>query len=188
MRICEATGPALVLGSAQPDTDVDRARAAAAGVDVVRRRSGGGAVLVEPGRLVWVEVTVPAGDPLWTDDVGHAFWWLGDAWARAIGDAEVHRGALVRTDWSSRVCFAGLGPGEVRVGGRKVVGLAQRRSREGALFHCAALLEWDAGRLLDLLALDDAERAAARTELAGAAAGVGIGSEALVDRLLIALP
>src|SRR5947208_2440048 len=135
--ILEAVRPALVLGSTQPMIDVHD-------VEVVRRRSGGGAVFVEPGATLWVDVVVPKGDELWDDDVGRSTYWLGDAWARACGrGATVHRGPMVRTPWSDRVCFAGLGPGEVTVGGRKVVGISQRRWRDGALFQCAALLRWD---------------------------------------------
>ena len=102
----------------------------------MRRRSGGGAVLVGPGQAVWIDVVVPAGDPLWADDVGRAGWWLGEVWAAALAAAglpggEVWRGAQVRSAWSDRVCFAGLGAGEVTVGGRKVVGISQRRTRAG---------------------------------------------------------
>jgi len=152
VRVMEATAPALVLGSTQ--AAVDRGD-----IDVVRRRSGGGAVLVEPERLVWIDVVVPRDDDLWDDDVGRAFWWLGDAWAAALGElgvtgAEVHRGPLVRTPLSDTVCFAGLGPGEVTVAGRKAVGIAQRRAREGALFQCAVPLAWDGPRLAELLGLD----------------------------------
>lgn len=173
-------GPAVVLGSTEDAAHVDPARAATAGVEVARRRSGGGAVLLVPGGVVWADVVVPAGDPLWVDDVGRAAWWLGEAWAGALaalgaepGALEVHRGGLVRTAWSDRVCFAGLGPGEVRVGGRKVVGVAQRRTRAGAVFQCAVPLVWDPASLVDVLALDDAARARAATDLAGVAAGVG---------------
>ena len=133
--VCAATAPALVLGSAQHDDRVDRAACAAAGIEVVRRRSGGGAVLVVPGEVLWVDLIVPAGDALWQDDVGRAFHWVGEAWAAALEElgvaAEVHRGALVRSPWSAAVCFAGLGPGEVTVAGRKVVGISQRRTRAG---------------------------------------------------------
>jgi lipoate-protein ligase A len=127
-------------------------------VEVVRRASGGGAVLVEPGRLVWVDVFVPAGDRLWVADVGRAFWWLGEVWASALGSlgvdgAVVYRGPLVTTAWSSFVCFAGLGPGEVTVGGRKAVGMAARRTRAGALFQCAVPLAWSAASIVSLLGL-----------------------------------
>ncbi len=149
--VCQPSSPALVLGSTQPDAVVDTAACAAAGVDVVRRRSGGGAVLVEPGALLWVDVIVPAGDALWDADVGRSFLWLGDVWAGALAElgiaATVHRGALRRSRWSDLVCFAGLGPGEVtRADGAKVVGISQRRTRACARFQCAALARWAPGR------------------------------------------
>ena len=186
------TGPALVLGSTQSDAVVDHRAAEAAGVEVVRRRSGGGAVLVEPGGVVWVDVVIPPGDPRWDDDVARATHWVGDAWARAlvavgVGDPVVHRGRLVTTPWSSLVCFAGLGAGEVRVGDAKVVGLAQRRTRAGARFQTAALLRWEPERLLGLLALDPPERAAAAADVRGRAAALPVDGGALVDALVAAL-
>ena len=178
VRLLEANAPAIVLGSAQPAGDVDEAAAAAAGVAVVRRRSGGGAVLVTSRTVVWVDLVLPVGDPLWHDDVGRAAHWVGRAWAAAlagqgVAGAEVWEGPLRRTPWSGRVCFAGVGPGEVLVGGTKVVGVSQRRTRRAALFQTAALVSWDPGTLLDLLALAPPDRAGAAAELAGVAAGCG---------------
>ncbi len=169
MTWCEVTRPAVVLGSTQA---LDAVVPAAAGLDVARRRSGGGAVLVEPGRVAWADVVVPAGDPLWAADVGRAAWWLGDVWVAALAASglpggEVHRGGLVRSAWSSQVCFAGLGPGEVTVGGRKAVGISQRRTRAGVLFQCALPLAWDPAPLLAALALSAADRSAAAEVLTG---------------------
>jgi lipoate-protein ligase A len=173
----DVTRPTLVLGSSQPDDVVDWRRVRQRGAEVVRRRSGGSAVLVEPGAAVWVDVTIPAGDPLWDHDVSRAFHWLGAVWAEVLSAAGVparwHDGPMRRTPWSASVCFAGLGPGEVTVGGRKVVGLSQRRTREAALFQCCAALRWEPERLLDLLTLDDADRARGAVELAGVATGIG---------------
>ena len=59
VRVLEVEAPALVLGSGQPDTSVDPRAVAAGGVEVVRRRSGGGAVLLTPGSQVWVDVVIP---------------------------------------------------------------------------------------------------------------------------------
>lgn len=170
MTWCDVTAPAVVLGSTQGDATL---APGAAGLGVARRRTGGGAVLVEPGRVVWADVVVPSGDQLWQADVGRAVWWLGDVWAAALAElgldgAAVHRGGLVRTPWSATVCFAGLGPGEVSVGGRKVVGISQRRTRAGALFQCAVPLAWDAAPLLAALALTPAERRAAAAALTDA--------------------
>ena len=184
--------PALVLGSTQPLDVVDHEVAARAGVEVVRRRSGGGAVLLQPGGALWVDVILPRDDPRWDDDVAVASHWLGDAWAAALGgcglDAAVHRGPLVRGPWSERVCFAGLGPGEVTVGGRKVVGTSQRRTRSWAHFQSAALTTWDPVTLLALLALDDDERDRGRArDVADVAMGTGIPPGKLEAALLAAL-
>ena len=193
VRFLDCEDRAVVLGSTQRESDIDPDAAKAAGIEILRRRSGGGAVLVGPGLVIWVDVIVPAGDVLWTADIGRAFWWLGDVWAATLAaagmaGAQVWRGALVRNRWSDRICFAGLGPGEVTVGGAKVVGLSQRRTRAGAHFQCAVAVTWRPGDLLALLALDEDTRAAGATELAPAAIGVGPGVAAqliplFVDRL-----
>jgi lipoate---protein ligase len=178
VRVLDAAAPALVLGSGQPIGDVDSDAASRAGVAVVRRRSGGAAVLVGPGEVLWVDLIIPAGDPLWDHDVGRAAWWVGEAWASALESAGVAptgvwKGAMRVSRWSRQVCFAGLGPGEVTAGGRKVVGVSQRRTRGAALFQTAALLRWDPARTVELLKLEPAEAAAAMASLSTAARGLG---------------
>ncbi|MGI8809631.1 MAG: lipoyl protein ligase domain-containing protein [Acidimicrobiales bacterium] len=182
----EVTDSAVVLGSTQPGSVV------VPGTPAVRRRSGGGAVLVEPGALVWVDVLVPARNPLWEVDVGRAFAWLGRAWVGALADAGVpgaraHDGPLVTTTWSRLVCFGGMGPGEVTLDGAKVVGMCQRRTRAGALFQCAALLDWRPRRLLDRLVLADRDRERGAEELAAVARSLDIDPAALVAALLARL-
>jgi lipoate---protein ligase len=190
VHVFEVERPALVLGSAQPDDVIDRAACEAAGVEVVRRRSGGGAVLVEPGGVVWVDVEVPRGDPLWHDDVGRATWWLGECWAAAlhdlgVGGLTVHRGGLLRTRWSTLVCFAGLGPGEVTdEAGGKLVGIAQRRTRAGARMQCAVPLRWEPEATASLLVADPG----LAEDLATAVTPVAAAPRAVVDAFLGALP
>jgi lipoate-protein ligase A len=175
--VFQVARPTLVLGSSQKDDAVDWDRVRQRGAEVVQRRSGGAAVLVEAGSALWIDVTIPAGDPLWDHDVGRAFHWLGAAWAGVLASAgraaAMYTGPLLSTPWSKAVCFAGLGPGEVTVDGRKVVGLSQRRTREAALFQCCVVLRWEPGRLLDLLALTDADRARGAAELADVAGSLG---------------
>jgi lipoate-protein ligase A len=181
VRVLSVSESALVLGSTQVASV-----AGDAGVEVVRRRSGGGAVLLVPGETVWVDVVVPRDDPLWSDDVGRAFWWLGDVWAAVVGGS-VHRGPLVRSRWSRDVCFAGVGPGEVVAdggGGGKVVGMAARRTRQWALFQCAVPLVWRPDAYVSLLGLP----AAAVEDLAAVAAPVTVAADVVVDRFLAALP
>ncbi len=134
--------PALVLGSSQKDDVLEPTAIAEVGAEVCRRRSGGGAVLVQPGDT-WIDVLIDRGDPLWDDDVSRAFHWVGHVWAATLrglglGDHAVHTGSLQHRDWGSVLCFAGLGPGEVTSmsTGDKVVGLSQRRTRGAARFQC----------------------------------------------------
>jgi lipoate-protein ligase A len=188
--IFDVDAPALVLGSAQPMAGVDVEACHRAGVDVVRRRSGGGAVLLEPGDASWVDLVVPRYDPLWDDDIARAAHWIGGAWAQALvaggasGEAvTVHRGPLVRGPWSDRVCFAGIGPGEVLVEGAKLVGVSQRRTRSGGRFQCVLLQRWRPERLIGLLAppcptVDDLDGVATDTTR------LGLDPALVVDALL----
>lgn len=136
VRVCEPTRPAIVLGSRQTDELLDLARVADAGLDVVRRRSGGGAVLLRPEAIVWIDLVVPHGTA--PDDVRGSMIWAGERWREALvargaerHRLDVHDGGMECTPWSGLVCFAGLGPGEITVEGRKLVGLSQRRTRRG---------------------------------------------------------
>jgi lipoate-protein ligase A len=153
----EVSAPALVLGSSQRDDLVDFAETGRRGVDVVRRRSGGGAVYLEPGAMIWLDVLVPRSDPLWDDDIVVAARWLGAVWRDALvacqvpGLIKVHQSGLEASPWSSLVCFAGLGPGEVTVDGVKAVGISQRRTRAQARFQCCLYRHWQPDLLLGLL-------------------------------------
>ncbi|HWJ10005.1 MAG TPA: hypothetical protein VNS46_11540 [Nocardioides sp.] len=184
-------GRGLVLGSAQQEEIADHAAAARAGVVVAKRRSGGGAVYVDPARCVWVDVVLPPHDERWSDDVREATYWLGEAWQRALAslgiDTRLYRGGLEQTPWGRLVCFAALGPGEVLVGDRKLVGISQRRTRAGARFQCIAYDRWDAADVLDLLDLSEDDRRAAAADLAGRATGVGAHLDALREAVLAQL-
>jgi len=139
VEVLEIERPAVVLGSTQSFDVVDVGRAEAAGFSVVRRRSGGGVVILQPDDHVWIDVTVPRGHRLWNDDVERATWWLGDVWCTVLRDVvqdvlnevanaaaagslpgggsplewAVYRDKLVATAPERAVCFASVGPGEV---------------------------------------------------------------------------
>ncbi len=185
--------PTLVLGSTQEPGVVDAETAAGRGVEVRTRRSGGGAVLLRPGKVVWIDTWVPRGDPLWDDDVGRSALWVGRWWAGVLAPSptSVHRGRLLETRWSRLVCFAGVGPGEVVAGGRKVVGVAQWRGREGALTHSMAYLAVDWVDLVSLLAVGTAgtQLAADLTDTTATLSEMGIDdAPAFVRRLVADLP
>ena len=196
-------GPGLVLGSTQKADAVDQHRAAIEGVEVLRRRSGGGAVLLWPGRQIWVDFFVAAGDPLWNDDVALAARWAGRLWASVVAELvaapySVHTGRLVADRWGRLVCFAGAGPGEVFVGGRKVVGISQRRSRDRVRIQTAARIQPGAGDStatsagddhdeLGFLDLEPAERAEGRVVLASRCAAIPATAVDLTEALVEAL-
>jgi lipoate---protein ligase len=179
---------ALVLGSSQRGQVADPMATRQHGVEVVRRNSGGGAVLLVPGRSLWIDVLLPRDDPRWVDDVGLSAYWLGEVWADALGAAGVaavvHRDRLEQTTWGRLVCFGAVGPGEVTVAGRKVVGISQRRTRDGARFQCMVMDTWEPGLLLDLLELSPTERAKAWSDLKDVATGPGVPLDALENAVL----
>ncbi len=79
-----------------------------------------------------------------------------------------------RTRWSGLVCFGGLGAGEVSVaGGRKLVGLAQRRVRTGAWIQGACAIHWDPATLLGTLALPTEVRAGGGRRVGRCGGGCG---------------
>jgi lipoate---protein ligase len=168
--------PTLVLGSTQAAGVVDRQRVVEVGGEIVRRRSGGGAVLLRPGDHLWIDAWIPRDDPLWVSDVSAAAAWVGAWWSTAlgahgVGGCEVHEGRAVPGTHGALVCFAGRGPGEVVLGEQKLVGVSQWRSREGSLFHTCAYSRWEVEPLVDLLDLEAAARLTLSRDLRHVAAG-----------------
>jgi lipoate---protein ligase len=174
VRQCPST--LLVLGSTQPEAVLDHEALARSAVPVARRRTGGGAVWLGPDDPLWIDLWVPRGDPLFRDDAARAVDWVGEWWSAALaqvgfGPTDVSRSMQPVDEIAALVCFAGLGAGEVHRGGRKVVGVAQWRSREGALVHCAAYRRWSPEPLLGLLNWKGTDREMARRRLLDAAVG-----------------
>ncbi|MHB8438921.1 MAG: lipoyl protein ligase domain-containing protein [Acidimicrobiales bacterium] len=180
---CDVTGAALVLGSAQSESAVDRDELERRSMALVRRPSGGGAVAVSPGAQLWLDAWVPRGDPLHDDDVVRGAWWMGEWWAGAltscgVSQIAVHRGRSMPA--RSPVCFGGIGPGEVTVRDLKLVGLAQRRSRAGTRLTSMAHVHFDPRPTSALLGVEDGALGAAVTDLST----LGLDPRVLVDTLL----
>ena len=158
LRWYRSSDAALVLGRGQQAVHFR-----AGDLPVVGRFSGGGAVLMDDG-LLSLDVIVPTDHPLLQGSLSAPFERIGNAWAEALSgvgvpDLDVHRGPSTtplrvseRDRLLAAICYATLGRGEVTSGGRKIVGLAQRRRRHGALIQCGLLRHWNPAPLL--LALD----------------------------------
>jgi lipoate-protein ligase A len=188
--IAHPLSKAVVLGSAQRATDIDEAACEAEGYDILRRRSGGGAVLVAPGDQVWLDVFVPVSDPLFNTDVHVATYWLGELWKEVLSEVvgataklSMHRGKAVSSAWSSSVCFSGLGPGEITVDGYKVVGVSQRRSRYGAWLFSLALVNFDPLRLARMIAPHLGDKKELVDTLSAQVKGLGFDAWVLEDVL-----
>lgn len=191
--LCRPTAAAVVLGSTQSPAEIDERRRERRGYDLVKRRSGGGAVVVAPSAQVWLDLFVPRDDPLFDDDVGRAGRWVADLWTVTVatsadaGDSVQPIQAYSPSRYSRSVCFSGLGPGEVTVDGRKVVGVSQRRGRAGAWFFTMALCANEQPALADLLVLEDAERGQLAAELVTRVGHAGKSVEVLENAVVSSL-
>jgi lipoate-protein ligase A len=154
--------PAVVLGSTQHEEIVDADACRAHGVEVVRRRSGGGLVLLVPDATVWVDTVVPRH--LFGDDLHAPMRWLGRIIATTLEnsvrigspDRPIEVSSMMRpTHWSPLVCFEGLGPGEVTLAGRKLTGVSQGRTRDAIRLQCCWYLRYDPDHLRRLIAPPD---------------------------------
>lgn len=159
------TDAAVVLGRGQRDA------ADVPGHERLQRPSGGGAVLMDDD-LLSLDIVLPPDHPWLADpDLAAVFDPVGDAWAAAltdlgVPDVAIHRGAATASRLGpadrrplAEVCYASLGRGEVTSGGRKIVGLSQRRRKQGALIQCGMLHVWKPGPLIAALGVEVASAA-----------------------------
>jgi lipoate-protein ligase A len=139
--------PATIsLGYGQPlDDRIDVAAAAALGIGLVRRPTGGSAILHEGPELeLTYSVTATTGDFPGAADLLATYRWIGEA--LAAGLQKLHAPvAMVPVQPSDPTamptfCFARTGSYELEVDGLKVVGSAQRRQGAGFLQHGAVML------------------------------------------------
>jgi lipoyl(octanoyl) transferase len=181
MRWYGYSAPAVVLGVGQSLRAVDADVSRAAGVAVVRRASGGTAVLADETMLA-LDVAVPPDHPRAGSDILEAYRWLGEVFRDALAalappgvagrigmttvagaraDQEAQRRAPPGSSGALRglACFGTLSPYEVVLAGadgtpdRKVVGLSQVRKRGVVLYQVGLYRTVRARDLARLLAI-----------------------------------
>jgi lipoate-protein ligase A len=179
--------PCLSLGASQPFTAADTAFCAAEGIDIVRRPTGGRAVLHHL-ELTYL-VTARLGRNPFTHELQEVYRSICRALVvglRGLGVAAEVAGdppePLIRPV-QAIPCFVGPAAGEVVVAGRKLVGSAMRRVGGTVLQHGALLVGWDSRLQAGCLGLaDDASLRAAVVTL-GDLLAVQPGSGAVADAL-----
>ena len=157
----------LSLGYAQPFSDVDLPRLQSRGWDVVRRPTGGRAVL-HTDELTY-SIIAPLDEPHVAGTVLESYHRLAAALVEALRRLslpvamQAHAGRQAAT--ANPVCFEVPSTYEITVDGKKLIGSAQARRKEGVLQHGSLPLTGDLTRILQALVFPDEaarQRAAVR--------------------------
>lgn len=151
----------LSLGHAQSFKDVDAERLKSHGWEVVRRVTGGRAIL-HTDELTY-SVTGSAEEPVLAGGVLESYNRLAQALLFAIRDlglpVEIKEHAPSTGDIATQnlnpVCFEVPSTYEITVGGKKLIGSAQARKKEGVLQHGSLPLKGDLTRICNALVFKD---------------------------------
>lgn len=167
--------PCVSLGRNQPIAGVDQARCAARGYDMVRRPTGGRAIL-HTDEMTYSIVASP-DHQIMQGYVLDSYLRISHglvAGLRRLGiDAQEAPGTNRAGPDVSAACFEVPSAYEIVSGSRKVLGSAQARRSTSVLQHGSLPLVGDLTRVVDCLAFgDEAEREALRASLQGHAATV----------------
>ncbi len=166
LRLFSWNPACLSLGQAQPATDIDLERIRARGWTVVRRPTGGRAILHTDE--ITYSVALPEGHPLVQGDIVTSYRRLSAALLGALERLGLaaqadRRTARAPANSKGPVCFEVPSDYEITAGGRKLLGSAQVRKFGGVLQHGSLPLWGDIARICDALAFPtEAAREAAR--------------------------
>lgn len=158
LRLYSWNPACLSLGHAQPYHDVDAVRLHANGWDVVRRVTGGRAIL-HTDELTY-SVTGSADEPVLAGGVLESYNRLAKALLFAVQSLSVPVEINEVVEHASQVahpnpvCFEVPSTYEITVNGRKLIGSAQARKKEGVLQHGSLPLSGDLTRICDALAFE----------------------------------
>jgi lipoate-protein ligase A len=155
----------LSLGHAQPFSDVDTTRLRGRGWEAVRRATGGRAIL-HTDELTY-SVIAPSDEPRVAGSVLESYNRLAQALLLAVKNlelpvemkelvghvSEVPAGGNV-TSTLNPVCFEVPSAYEITVDGKKLIGSAQARKKEGVLQHGSLPLTGDLTRICQALVFE----------------------------------
>ncbi len=167
LRLYRWDPPCLSLGYAQAIAEVDRPRLASFDWDLVRRPTGGRAIL-HTDELTY-SVTAPLREPRVAGSVLDSYQRLSQALLLALTSLglPVQTQAVNPSTLTGKplnpVCFEVPSAYEITVGGKKLIGSAQARRKDGVLQHGSLPLTGDLARIVQGLVYpsEEARRAAA---------------------------
>jgi lipoate-protein ligase A len=151
------TRPTLSFGRHQPAAGLyDTEKLRSANIEVVRRPTGGRAILHD--REVTYSVTAPVTDaPPLRETYERINLILLDGLRRLGADVQLASPSQRAPAPSTRPCFETPGKGELVAGGNKLVGSAQWRDEGALLQHGSILVDDDQSSLPSFAARDNAE-------------------------------
>ena len=158
LRLYDWDPPCLSLGYAQPVSDVDLDRLQASGWDLVRRPTGGRAIL-HTDELTY-SVCGSETEPALSGDIISSYQRLSSAILTALETIGLGVQALPQEKPAAGtepepVCFEIPSNYEITVNGKKLVGSAQSRRRGGVLQHGTLPLTGDLTRIVQALVFPD---------------------------------
>src|SRR5512139_4097803 len=168
LRLYAWDPPCLSLGHAQPFADVDRARLQERGWEVVRRLTGGRAILHTDE--ITYSVIAPNDEPRVAGTVLESYNRLARALLLAVKEldlpVEIKEGKVDHQAVPNPVCFEVPSTYEITVNGKKLIGSAQARKKEGVLQHGSLPLVGDLTRICQALVFEnESERDSASARL-----------------------
>lgn len=167
LRLYAWDPPCLSLGYGQPVDDVDEARLSERGWQVVRRPTGGKAIL-HADELTY-SVAMPATDELAQGDIVTSYRRISAALMCALESLGLTPSADPKSADAAAggaVCFEVPSHYEITSGGRKLIGSAQMRRRGGVLQHGSLPLHGDIARICEVLTYpDEASRQQAQRQV-----------------------
>ena len=174
LRLYTWAQPCLTIGCGQSVADVDLDYCRTAGLPVLRRLSGGTAVLHEPRQLAFMLALQP-DHPVVNGDIVESYAQVSRALLRGLAHLGIQAQALSpehahadQPDPLGRAaCFGALAPYEIVWQGKKLLGHAQVRRRNALLLGGTLLLDFAPAVLARALrAPDDIAREALEAYLA----------------------
>jgi len=186
LRLYAWDPPCLSLGHAQPFSDVAVDHLKQHGWEVVRRATGGRAIL-HTDELTY-SVIAPLNEPRVEGSVLESYNRLAQALLLAVQTLEIpvemKEGKASESGTPNPVCFEVPSTYEITVNGKKLIGSAQARKKEGVLQHGSLPLTGDLTRICQALVFENeakreeaSKRLLERATTVESALGVGVSWE-----------